>query len=50
LLVDSGEPAAVELAEVSTAELLRRLNAVTGNGRLTKGSPRNNVYFSLFDL
>jgi ATP-dependent DNA helicase RecG len=38
LLMDSGEPAAVELAEVSTPELLRRLNAVTGDGRLTNAA------------
>lgn len=35
LLADSGEPAAVELAGAPTPELLRRLNAVTGDGRLT---------------
>ena len=38
LLVDSGEPAAVELADASTPELLRRLNAVTGDGRLTNAA------------
>lgn len=38
LLVDSGEPAAVELADVPTPELLRRLNAVTGDGRLTNAA------------
>lgn len=37
-LTESGEPRAIELAEASTADLLRRLNAVTGDGELTNAA------------
>jgi ATP-dependent DNA helicase RecG len=38
LLADSGDPAAAELAEAPTSDLLRRLNAVTGDGMLTNAA------------
>lgn len=38
LLSDSGERGAAELAQAPTGELLRRLNAVTGDGMLTNAA------------
>lgn len=38
LLTDSGEAAAADLARTATSDLLRRLNAVTGDGMLTNAA------------